>query len=68
MNWQSGHIFELGLDGYGYIVNSDDPAFSHPFNVSKLTNRNLRRKSLEGAAVRYRLHNQMITAVELAPA
>ena len=68
MNWQTGHIFELGLDGHGYIINNDDHAFSHPFNVSTFENPNIRRKSLEGASVRYRLQNERVTDVELTPA
>jgi hypothetical protein len=68
MTWQSGFIYELGLDGYGYIVNHDNPAFSHPFNISKLNNEKVRRKLLEGAPVRYQLIDHQIAKVELAPA
>ncbi len=68
MTWQSGFIYELGLDGYGYIVNNDNHAFSHPFNISNLNSQNVRRKSLEGAKVRYQLIDQRIAKVELAPA
>ena len=64
-SWLPGHIFELGVDGFGYIVNESESKQSHPFNVSKLEARNGRHLPLEGASVRYLIHNSKITKVKL---
>ena len=66
--WQSGFIFELGSDGFGYIVNDVEPADSHPFSISTMEKTKVKKHSLEGASVRYQLIGQRIAKVELAPA
>ena len=68
MAWLSGHILELGADGFGYVVDDAEPARSFPFFVSRLEERHGPPSSLEGASVRYILCGHTLERVKLVPA
>jgi len=53
-----GKIFELGPDGYGYILDNKEPSRSYAFHLDQITGFNRAATAsadLEGQAVRFRL-------------
>jgi len=69
---RSGTIFELGPDGYGYILDNSEPGRSYAFQVDQildLVSVVTDFRQLEGAAVSFRLSvNGQIEEVSLTVA
>jgi hypothetical protein len=48
-----GTIFELGPDGYGYIIDQREPGRNFAFRVEQLLETAVAETKLEGRAVRF---------------
>ena len=63
-SWKLGKITELGVDGYGYVVDAADPTLSYPFSRQQLEGwENNPANSPESAMVAYCCENDKVRRI-----
>ena len=60
-----GYLFEMGPDGYGYIIDQADSRNSYPIHVNKIIGAPAPGIELEGRSVTFSIENQRVENVEL---
>ena len=61
-----GNLFEIGSDGYGYIVDQTEPGQSYPINLTKIKGIPSSVLDMEGWPVTFQIENQRVEKVMLA--
>ena len=55
-----GYLFEMGSDGYGYIVDETEPGESHPIHTARIEGLPTPVIGLEGRKVTFCIEHQRV--------
>ena len=55
-----GYLFEMGSDGYGYVIDESDPGQSYPIQTANIEGLPKRATELEGRKVTFSVENSRV--------